>query len=96
MNLTAVIVSIISGIITGYLYGLSFIHQRRRVFILPNTLSKKALLKHTFINFLLFTLRITILLVVWYYLLQLPLIIFILMLPTFLLTFWMVIFNIKA
>lgn len=85
----SLIIAIIIGILSGYLYGLFFLLQRRRVFT-HQTTQKKYNNIYVY-SFFFMAMRITILALLWYYLLPLGFLHFIIIMVCFFLSFWFVI-----
>lgn len=86
-------ISIIGGCILGYIYGLFFLHQRKRVFLLP---SDTPLYKHYIVTLISTLGRVGILIFLWYHILLSPTINFILLLSSFLGAFWVTILMRKV
>lgn len=93
MTIYSASLSLIAGLILGTCYGLFFLHQRRRVFLLdPNT----PLYQHYILTVLSSIGRLMLLVLIWYYLLLSPAINFILLLSSFLGAFWVTILTQKV
>ncbi len=93
MTLYSAILSLVTGIGTGILYGLFFLLQKRRVLFSRESISEK----RQFSSALLFSFaRIITLALLWYYVLLSPSINFILLLTSFLGAFWLTIFTKRA
>lgn len=98
MLIPSVITPSIVGIVSGILYGLFFLHQRRRVLLFdtaafPAPASK---IKAIIFSLSLCIARLSLLGFVAYYVLRIPPLPSILVLIEFLLGFWLTIFNYKA
>lgn len=90
------VISAFVGLILGFIYGLFFLFGMRRVLLLENTTSDPHLKKTSLISFVSAISRITILAVIAWLLLRIPSINFVMVLLSFLVTFWLVILNYKA
>ncbi len=91
MHLSIIITSLLAGSISGLVYGLFFVEQKR--VLLTNAHSAK---RTAFFAIFGASLRIVTLLACWYYLLLTSTIQPILLFISFLITFWVVILNKKA
>jgi len=80
MTTLAALISLSIGSVTGIVYGLSFLHGR----------SNRAL------SFVFTFVRLACLAIFFFYLLRLPAIHFIILLPSFLIMFWLTVLNRKA
>ena len=98
MIIPSVISSSVVGIVSGILYGLFFLYQRRRVLFLntPNTPTLISKTKAITLSLLLCLARLSLLAFIAYYVLRMPPLPSILILVGFLLGFWLTIFNYKA
>lgn len=98
MIIPSVITSSVVGIVSGSLYGLFFLYQRRRVFFLDATAHPAPVSKIKAIVFslLLCLARLSLLAFIAYYVLRMPPLPSILILVGFLIGFWFTIFNYKA
>jgi len=91
MNFFHFAISIITGSFLGITYGLLFLHSRRRA-LLNNAPSAKKMM----FSFAYSALRIVLIALVLFYLLRLDSIKLIILLPSFLVAFWILILLKKA
>jgi len=86
-------ISILIGSVTGFAYGLFFVHSQKRALSLQTYSSASKTISLSIGNSLV---RYAILGICGFYLLRLTLIHFILLIIAFVITFWLAIFNKKA
>lgn len=95
--MTNYILSAFIGLLLGYIYGLFFLfHIRRVLLVKAPSPSDKNITKASLISFTSAIARMVILAVIAWLLLRIPSINFVLVLLSFLVTFWLVILNYKA
>lgn len=93
MSIYSTLISLSGGCILGFIYGLFFLHQRRRVFSLP---SDTPAYKQYIVTLVAAVGRLGILVFLWYHILLSPTINFILLLSSFLGAFWVVLLKQKG
>ncbi|MCX5924868.1 MAG: hypothetical protein NT124_01030 [Candidatus Dependentiae bacterium] len=86
-------VTILIGSVTGFAYGLFFVHTQKRALSLQTYSSVSKSITHFIGNSLV---RYALLGICGFYLLRLAIIHFILLIIAFVITFWLAIFNKKA
>ena len=91
MSLYIAALSIITGSLIGIAYGLFFVISRRRALSSSGT-TKKNVAFYAILS----SLRLIILAIIFFYLLRLPSINFIIVLPSFLVMFWIIILTQRA
>jgi len=91
MSVYTIALSIITGISVGTLYGLLFVIMRTRAFPSGST-SKKNVIFYSALS----SVRLIIFAIIFFYLLRLPSINFIIVLPSFLVMFWIIILKQRA
>ena len=97
MNLETVLTSLAIGVVTGVFYGFTFIPQKLLSKQAQLSKSPKELRKKSFISFFVFsTVRVALIGALWFYVLRTETINIILVLLSFLISFWRIILKKKV
>jgi len=96
MNILQILSSIILGSTIGILYGLFFMHQKKQILAMNNQDSAVPTFKKTILRSLLSIIRLAFLSILWLFLLRSTSFLFILVLPCFLISFWLILLKQKA
>lgn len=96
MTLLSIISSIAIGSFIGMLYGYFFMHQKRKIILMHKHDDATPTLKKTITRSALSIIRLAFLAILWLFILRLKSIQFILVLPCFIITFWLVLLRQKA
>lgn len=96
MTLLSIISSIILGSCIGAIYAYFFMHQKRKILSMHTHDHAMPSLKKTIIRSVLSIMRLAFLAVVWLFILRWESIQFILVLPCFIITFWLILLKQKA
>jgi dipeptide/tripeptide permease len=96
MTLLSIISSIAIGSIIGIVYGHFFMHQKRKILMMHEHDNAVPTLKKTMMRNILSMVRLAILAIVWLFILRWESIQFILVVPCFIITFWLILLKQKA